>query len=1013
MSADQLRHMMRTSWGHTITAPTPSWDHTYLAADGRIIGIPAPGGGPRAIVVPDPSKSYGAFGTSLGSPSITNSDGNVVPWYDVNWLGHVNVPERDEVWGFYIIQSSTGAPIGFNWFTFWALVVDCASMTAITTDCGFTRSLHPDDPPGPVGPTNMVGYDPASQRIFLVHSDADFDQTPTKGTLTVNTINVNTRVLTIGTPQTLGDFPVSPSPVVGRLYPTGNYMVGASTAFGDAVTTRVNKSSKLVSYETVGISGTFGRAAVADGRAYFPPGNGATPYWLVADGAGFSLRSGGLSLSSAFGFSQAHVGPDGRLYAFPDSSHSSVLAYDADADVAEMLWSTTFTGAGGSSIASVMLPNGNMFAPVQGADDWKAVGLRPFPEAHGVPIIREPIRQYGPHVGAVVQPYQSGLDPAFALWVTANWDGGWYLLNEGTGGDAWDLPIIIDFWNLSPESHRMWAGWRHNTPIDTLDIETEFGGPLGGRDAKPVTTITAFGDYDQFFDFVYTYTEVLLRGPGGGADWTISRFEMEYNPDDNDLPGGFINYLRGSSSSWFANIPGEIGLGGPDLRGKLLVITHDVHLGGIQVWIDGESYPTTPINTDTDQTFPDGSEFESAQRYNVELVTDRAFFSALAAWGAWFLQIGQNSTIGPPVPGQPWSGLPLLAFARGEPTAEDLAYYYQLAYPGKTLPPGLGGPPAPPSPSIALRGSVSDAVNLDGALWVSASGTVAVVSATDDDRLTTVDISDPDNPVVLDSIQDATQLFVPQQSCIIGDHAFVAIPGSECRLTSVDISDPSNISIADSLQDFAAFSNAIYVSQFDSSHVLVAGNEITLVDVSDPTNMFVVRTWDPGAEGQDGLSGYSEQYAVTTRSSTDHIRVIDMTVGPPSVVGSLIDSANLDAPNRLAVVGDHAYVICDVSNTLTAISLVAPSAPTTVRTVGYSLAASDPIAGYGDNYVIFGQSATGQLRAIDVHTPSAAIHPYATLNVGGVDDLAIVGDLVVWVDGTNTLGVAQLGDFVP
>lgn len=341
---------------------------------------------------------------------------------------------------------------------------------------------------------------------------------------------------------------------------------------------------------------------------------------------------------------------------------------------------------------------------------------------------------------------------------------------------------------------------------------------------------------------------------------------------------------------------------------------------------------------------------------------------------------------------------------------------------GAVQPGSTPGTPYVPPPAMVLVGEVADTTHLVGALWVAAAPGLAIVSATDDDRVASVDLSDPANPVVLHSVQDASQLFVPQGSCIIGDHAFVAIPGPEARLTSINISNPAALTVAHSIQDSSAFSNAIWVKQFDATHVIVAGNEVTLVDVSDPTAMSVVRTYEPGAESQGGLGAYLSTYAVTDRPSGDVLRVVDMTVGPPVVTGSLTSSINLDQPNELVVYGDHAYVVAagGGSDFIAIIDLSDPANPGFVTSIDvevFGVQPWDKVALYG-HYLIATYNSPTTLRAFDLSNPEAPTE-YASLDTSPsgsaiMDDIAVAGDLVVWVDGSlDSIFVVELQNFAP
>lgn len=705
MSLDQWDRPRRTTFCHITPSGFGAQPNTcFRSAGGRVLGIASnPGGvGFGAWLINDPEDLTSGTFTQLGSPTITQADGTVIPWYNVQpWDGGVWIEERDEFWMFHVSSfSSSPVPVGFTRIAFWALIIDGGSMTATTSQCGFATGDFDNDPPAPVG-FGRYGYDPSTNLIYLVHNDADFDQSPTKSTYTVNTINPSTRVINLGAPQTMFDLSGAPIFPGGDLIPTGGYMMNVTSGFTtDPRVLLVNTSTRVCENHSVGFANSsWGRGVSFGGKAYFPPNNGAGGLWLIGNGPVWTLTDGGDPFSSAAGCSQAHVGPGNKIYGFPYGGSGFIAIFDPATNTQTTKWpEDAFSGQSGTDNRSAILPNGNMIAPRGGADEWILTGLREYPESHGIPAQREPLVQFGPHVGAVAQPPQP-LDEPFVLWVTSHWDGGHWIVNEGTGGAGWDCPVFIEAWNSTPESHRMWAGWRHFIPV-LFDIEDDFGGPVGGPNAKPITMITAYGDYDPHYEFVYTYSDVGVRTTGGNAtEWQMSRNEMQWDESPSGSvafgPNGFVSYFtRGGGTyleldvdDWGNPLPDE-----PNLRGRLLVITHDIHLGGMSVFIDGVSFPLNPTSTVADDyVFPQGdSNLDSVDRYANEVSADRSFFTNLTAWNDMWCQWGQNSTNGgPPIPGEPWSGVNLIAFARGEPTKEDMAHYYQLAYPGNPLPPDL------------------------------------------------------------------------------------------------------------------------------------------------------------------------------------------------------------------------------------------------------------------------------------------------------------------------------------
>lgn len=336
-------------------------------------------------------------------------------------------------------------------------------------------------------------------------------------------------------------------------------------------------------------------------------------------------------------------------------------------------------------------------------------------------------------------------------------------------------------------------------------------------------------------------------------------------------------------------------------------------------------------------------------------------------------------------------------------------------------PPAQRGRPRPgsqigeiPPPAMVLVGSITDATDLDNVGNVAGVDDLVIASAADANQITVLDISDPTDPTIVGSVSDASQLFVPQGIKIIGTNAFVAVPGPECRLTVVSFATPSAPSIIGSVQDTTNLSNALYVAVYDpgTDYVVVAGNEVAVVDVSTPSSPTVVGTYDPGAESQNGLAVY-QNYALTTRAAGDRLRIIDLsTPSAPTLAATFVDSTNLDSPRGIGVIGDQAFIACANSATLSVVDLsVLPSTPSVVETI--ALTDGDPVAVYGD-YVISGAFLGNPLHAFDAHNP-LALTDYASVDLGtDVDDLAVVGNYVVAPDSTaNRVMVIELRNFAP
>lgn len=318
-------------------------------------------------------------------------------------------------------------------------------------------------------------------------------------------------------------------------------------------------------------------------------------------------------------------------------------------------------------------------------------------------------------------------------------------------------------------------------------------------------------------------------------------------------------------------------------------------------------------------------------------------------------------------------------------------------------------------PALVARGSVSD-IELDGALYVAATTNIAVVSATDDDRVAIVDYSDPDNPFVAGSIQHATQLWVPQGIAIRGTNAFVAIPGSECRITTVSFATPATPSIIGSKQDATNLSNALFPVLYDAGgveYVIVAGNEVSIWDADDPTDLQHVSTYDPGGS-QGGIGVHPSGLVVTTRPALSECHVYDIsTIGTPTFAGEVMDGIGVG--NEVIVKGDYAFVSDSNNEQVCVVDFVSdPSDPVVVETFPLDQQAWDHLAVFGE-YVMATELATW-IHALDTHNELAVTDYVTRLEYGGaiIDDIAVADNFVVWVDSSdNSFHVAEMRNFAP
>src|SRR3989338_4979424 len=129
-----------------------------------------------------------------------------------------------------------------------------------------------------------------------------------------------------------------------------------------------------------------------------------------------------------------------------------------------------------------------------------------------------------------------------------------------------------------------------------------------------------------------------------------------------------------------------------------------------------------------------------------------------------------------------------------------------------------------------IKGSITDATNLDGAISVYVSGRYAYLAAQTADRLTIVDVSNPASPTTVGSVTDA-QLDTANAVYVTGNYAYMAAETAD-GLTIVDVSNPSSPAIVGSVtstQLDSAYS--VYVSGRYAYVAAGGADRLTIVDV--------------------------------------------------------------------------------------------------------------------------------------------------------------------------------------
>ena len=184
---------------------------------------------------------------------------------------------------------------------------------------------------------------------------------------------------------------------------------------------------------------------------------------------------------------------------------------------------------------------------------------------------------------------------------------------------------------------------------------------------------------------------------------------------------------------------------------------------------------------------------------------------------------------------------------------------------------------------LKVRGVVTDGSLLNGANTIGKSGNHVAVTTYDSQRLTMVNVADPDNLVISGSVRDTTYLSEPDSINISGSHAFVTSRGSN-SITAINISNPAAPVITSHLTDNTRLeevsSAVIYKNYLIATSMYEAIDYITTIDITDPANMTVVASKDfPGDFSGDGrqFQRYGKYLFLENPDATAKIVIYDLS----------------------------------------------------------------------------------------------------------------------------------------
>lgn len=281
----------------------------------------------------------------------------------------------------------------------------------------------------------------------------------------------------------------------------------------------------------------------------------------------------------------------------------------------------------------------------------------------------------------------------------------------------------------------------------------------------------------------------------------------------------------------------------------------------------------------------------------------------------------------------------------------------------------------PSSPVLLTQFSSGPLIN--GAEGIEIKDNYLYTAAFSSNALIAIDISQPANPVIVGMVQSISLLNEAEQVRIVGNYAYVG--AFDSGLTAVDISTPSAMRIVGSVPIADALSVQIkypyaYVTE-DADFGSPGTCQADILDVSNPTNMVLISTYQAVCAGSGGFTG-SDFYGryMYMGESSGRIFTIDISSPFAPVFVSSVSTGS-DSPLTVRAIEGDLYFSAVNTNSIVRYSLANPLLPVFSQrlTDNASLIAPDDLY-FAEGYLwvsLNGAGATGGLASINMGLFSA------------------------------------------
>lgn len=296
-----------------------------------------------------------------------------------------------------------------------------------------------------------------------------------------------------------------------------------------------------------------------------------------------------------------------------------------------------------------------------------------------------------------------------------------------------------------------------------------------------------------------------------------------------------------------------------------------------------------------------------------------------------------------------------------------------------------------------------------GASRVLLKGSVAYVLAPNSKRITTVDLTNVNSPVVLgdyysDDLQSVADI------AISGNYLFAAGSSNVYKGVVFDISNPAALVKVGEVSGYPNLSWVTRIMPLGSHFIFSSTNKLHSLSIADPTAPAIVSSLaGTGLNNASALAASGNYVYVCSYLSGYEINIVDASNPASLVLSGVYTSASVAKCKSISVSGNYLYVASESPNSrLTVLDISSPAAPVLVGSVtntGFS--SLYDMAVNGNNVYVLNFSG---IISVDVSNKAAPFinDTFSDANMSLPRSLVSSAPYVITANASSSLGVYEL-----